>query len=211
MHIRDVGLSSEQFPPAFIESNGVRYLVGLPIWQNDYTSSAALDKNGGVNSAYVFGFEFGDYNENYVEFAGTTWNLNNYNNKDKAFVDNTQIGVWTNTKLPDFSAGLDYVEYQKDINGNIVKDKKGNPVVDTYIPEVYMNPVFEDANSLAWSVGEYFGTKSEDILMNVVGQGKSWEHVYPGQIIPDSHNDFEDENGRMLGDWGNTPWWENLN
>ena len=99
----------------------------LPVWQNDFTAAAALDQNGGSTTPYVFGFEFGDYNPNYVEFDATTWNLKNYNNKDKAFVNNDEIGLWTNTKWGDFSAGLDV---------------KNGP------QEVYANPVFEDRFSL---------------------------------------------------------------
>ncbi|MCR5403025.1 MAG: hypothetical protein K6E91_04290 [Butyrivibrio sp.] len=170
---------------------------GLPVWQNAYTSSASLDKNGSNASPYVFAFEFGDYNPNYVEFAGTTWNLNNYNNKDKAFVDNTQIGVWTNTKLPDFGAW-----------GDAVVDWNEDGKIDYYVPEVYANPVFEDANSLAYSWA-LFGKDAEDVLGHEVtdkiidqetGKVSTYDYVLPGQIMPSA-----DEDGYYWGDIAGYP------
>ncbi len=144
---------------------------GLPVVQNDYTAAAALDKNGGSSSPYVFGFEFGDYNPNYVEFGATTWNLKNYNNKDKAFVNNDEVGVWTNTKLPDFGAEFDVV----------TKNAAGK--VTSYIPEVYANPVFEDAWSLVENPAFVW---EEDLLDGRVYTDPETGDVYdlPGQLIP---------------------------
>lgn len=77
---------------------------GLPVWQNAWTTSASLDEKGGALTNYMFEFDFGDYNDKYVEFAGTTFSL-----KDK-YVDNTAVGVWTGTKWPDFGDFLGATE-----------------------------------------------------------------------------------------------------
>jgi len=151
---------------------------GLPVWQNAYTSSAALDKNGSNASSYIFAFEFGDYNDKYVEFAGTTFNVNNYNNKDKAFVDNTQIGVWTDTKWPDFGAWADIPVFND--NGKIVD----------YVPEVYSNPIFEDAWSLAEPKSAFAFDSGEDLLRNIGTTDSGFNYDFAGQMIPDNDGDL---------------------
>jgi hypothetical protein len=155
----------------------------LPVFQNDYTSSATLDPKGNALTSYVFGFDFGDYNEHYVEFVGTTWSLTNKN-----VVDNTQIGVYTATKYPEFNAAMDIPVY----------NEAGTKVVD-YVPEVYANPVFEDAWSLAYNWASPMDS-AEDVLLNTGVDVFGDPFIEAGQMIP------QDEFGTLP--WYGDYWWE---
>jgi hypothetical protein len=155
----------------------------INLFNDPFTAAASLDDKGGAKTGYIFGFEFGDYNDKYVSFTTNTWNNSN------SYIDSSTVGVWTGTKWPDFSAGLDF--YVEDEDGDIM----------WYAPEVYANPVFEDANSFANSIA-LWGDENEDVLSRTREYWWGGEYVFPGQIIPDVDGDFEDEYGRSLGDWG---------
>lgn len=136
------------------------YTNAIGLWPNEFTAAASFDATGGAFTPYVFGFEFGDYNPNYVEFGTTTYNING------KYFDNTEVGVFTNTGYPDFSTWLDLT----------------NPV-----PEVYPNPVFEDQISL---IDNPLIKDAEGILANTYVYPDGDVETYPGQVWPDNYGDL---------------------